>query len=78
MIDPLIMTSCLGKTPFESRSDAAKALREIRSAGRLKHSGADKGARGKIEIYYCVFCERYHHGHQRTQSMVKLRQRGLC
>ena len=72
----LLMTACLGKTPFESRRDAAKALREIRKNGRLKHSGADKGARGKIMVYHCPHCAHFHHGHERTVGLAKLLERG--
>jgi hypothetical protein len=55
------LTGCLSKTPFESRSDAKAALKRIE---RRKENMHTKGfTKGKVDIYKCRYCEKFHHGH---------------
>lgn len=54
----LYFAQCLGKTPFETRSDAQKALNAIQRRGTFHK----RQRKGKVEIYICSFCRQYHHG----------------
>lgn len=54
------MVSCTGKTPFESRKAANKALKRLKRGeglSRSEHNGR------KIEPYFCKHCLSFHLGH---------------
>lgn len=73
-IDPRVMTGCLGKTKFESRKHADKALKRVQEFGRLRHQGIYAG---KIAIYKCGNCHFFHHGHENFSSAKHRNQRSM-